>query len=216
MSNLGGGLDLLSHRADTDWQTQRRQTERQTQRRTCRYANVAAAIRRHSDNTLPSRLSALWGQPADFSLLPQAAFIFHTSGNWTLSSVIEFLGCRAYLCMGNWMQCSLLWAGLQCSVMGQWVTAEDGLLANESPHSSVSVPCVVLVEKVQMSRKKVHPLGDILQISTKCFFSFIHYKYKIIGIESIDPLKVSIYMKLKLLFRYTFSSSYSPKPMYVQ
>lgn len=65
MSNLGGGFDLLFQRADTDWQTQRRQTERQTHRGTCRYAN--AAIRRHSDTSRPAQLSALRGQPGYFS-----------------------------------------------------------------------------------------------------------------------------------------------------
>lgn len=44
----------------------------------------------------------LRGERVDFSL-QQAGFIFHTSGNWTLSSVIEFLGCGEYLRTGNEM-----------------------------------------------------------------------------------------------------------------
>lgn len=43
--------------------------------------------------TLPSPPgSVLSGDSSGFFSLPQAAFIFHTGGNWTLSSVIEFLG----------------------------------------------------------------------------------------------------------------------------
>lgn len=44
----------------------------------------------------------LRGERVDFSL-QQAGFIFHTSGSWTLSSVIEFLGWREYLRRGNGM-----------------------------------------------------------------------------------------------------------------
>ena len=56
--------------------------------------------------TLPPRpAQCAQGRARRFLSLPQAAFIFHTTGNWTLSSVTESLGCTAYLCMGNW----LLW-----------------------------------------------------------------------------------------------------------
>lgn len=97
--------------------------------------------------TLPPRpAQRAQGTASGFFSLPQAAFIFHTSGNWTLSSVIEFLGCRACLWTGNWMQCFLLWTGLQLFVMGQLVIPEDGLFANEGPHSCIFIPCVALVE----------------------------------------------------------------------
>lgn len=100
--------------------TDTEETERHTRRGTCRYANAAAAIRHHIDTTLPTQLSTQ-GTASGFFSLPQPAFIFHTTGNWTLSSVIGFLGCRAYLCMRNWMQHFLLWAGLQ------WWTTESHL-----------------------------------------------------------------------------------------
>lgn len=99
VSNLGLSVNLQSQWADADRQTESRQTERQTQRGACRYANAAAAFRRQSD--IPVRLSMLRGTASRFFSLPQAAFIFHTTGNWTLSSVIEFLGCKAHFSMGN-------------------------------------------------------------------------------------------------------------------
>lgn len=84
----------------------------------CRLTDIEGSDRRTDPERKPvamlmkHRLSAsvlsvagsakLRGERVLFSL-QQAGFIFHTSGNWTLSSVIELLGCREYLRTGNGM-----------------------------------------------------------------------------------------------------------------
>lgn len=79
----GGGVQ---QQTDRD-----RRTEGQTWRRTCRYANVAAAAISSSTVTPPGS----GGQPEDFSHFHRQPSIFHTTGNWTLSSVIGLCGPRS-------------------------------------------------------------------------------------------------------------------------
>lgn len=138
MSDLGGDLNLPSQRAASDWQRQRRQTERQTQtgRGTCRYANAAAAMRRHGDTTLPTQLSTLGGQPADFSHLhrqPSFSTLLETGHCHLLLSfrAAEPISAREIERCAFYYEWN--YSGLR------WVTPEDLLLVNESPNSSPSI-----------------------------------------------------------------------------
>lgn len=92
MSNLGGrpwpalpeGGRRLTDTEETD-------READPERGTCRYANAVAAIRRHSDTTLPAWPSALRGQPADFS---------HFHRQPSFSTLVETGHC--HLLLGFW------------------------------------------------------------------------------------------------------------------
>lgn len=75
------------------------QTDRQTERQssgTCCYAHAAVAIQTPQWHP-PCLLHSAQGTASRFLSLPQAAFIFHTTGNWTLSSVTKSRGCTASL-----------------------------------------------------------------------------------------------------------------------